>query len=491
MSAFTFSVSQEKEAEFWAWLTDGHVVTEPTVSQSSDKPAQGFRVVSTEEIKVLITDALDKGNEAKVNQLLEIASQPQPLSSELIRKSLRVGNGEYLKLLYVKLLENTSFSDVIIRMLTPYAINYLSAFKCEHEPELGKENQRLNHLMSLIKSWQTISPESRSRAVDMGLVEFEGTNELLADFPHKLEDVKTSISQVIIGELERELFGSFPEDKNRVYEEFKREWSQEITEDPLTGMTLEASIDQGDTNKVLFTPKIVLFRRLTVEEQESLFDKFGELAVLDFVRNFMEKNKGKEEGNYLGARQDGKLQEICLHREVSLPTCSACICDANNFEVKDIASAIMLKRIEQDAITLRTLSETLGKQVGINIDNFFADEFKIMHALHKEQEYEACIILARSGTLTSFLKLATKLAKTAKDFSLIGMINSYRNRIVDYEKAQSFVCDLVDFSIRRRSVVSFYVNKDVWRFLSMAMRVKNWITIVNAYLELRTKQTRT
>ncbi len=488
MSAFTFSISQEKEAEFWAWLTEGHVIPEPLASQSISKPNQGFRVVSTEEIKLLITDALDKGNEAQVNQLLEIASQPQPLSNELLRKSLRIGNGEYLKLLYVKLLENTSFSDVIVRMLTPYAINYLSAFKGEHKLELGKENQRLDHLMSLIKSWQTISPESRSRAVDMGLIEFEGTNELPPDFPHKLDDVKTAISRVIIGELERELFGSFPQDANKVYEDFRREWSREISENPLNGLTLEASIDQEDTNKVIFTPKVSLFRRLTVEDQEKLFDKFGELDVFDFIRNFMKKNQDKEDSNYLGARQDGQLQEICLHREVSLPACSARIENAVNFEVKDTASAIMLERIEQDAITLRTITETLGRNVGINTDNFFIDEFKIMRELSKDKEYEACTILARSGTLTSFLKIATKLAKTTDDFSLIGRINSCRNRIVDYEKAQNFVCDLVDFSIRRRSVVSFYVNKDVWRFLSMVMKEKNWITLVNAYLEFRPKQ---
>jgi len=202
----------------------------------------------------------------------------------------------------------------------------------------------------------------------------------------------------------------------------------------------------------------------------------------------MKKDQGKEEGNYLGARQDGQLQEICLHREVSLPSCSARVEDAVNFEVKDTASAVMLKRIEEDAISLRTLSETLGKHVGINIDNFFVDEFRIMRELPTGRDYEACTILARSGTLTSFLKLATKLVKTTDDFSLIGLINSCRNRIVDYERAQSFVCDLVDFSIRRRSVVSFYVNKDVWRFLSMVMKGKNWVTLVNAYLEFRPKQ---
>jgi len=485
MSEVTFSTSQEKEAAFWAWLTEGHVVFEPSTPQSSGKANQGFRVVSTEEIKQLITDALDKGDEALVNKLLEIASQPQPLSNDLLRKSLRVGNGEYLKLLYVKLLEKTSFSDVIVRMLIPFAMDYLSSFKKRRPGELWEQNDRLNHLFSLLESWQSISPESRSRAVDMGLVDFEGINELLPDYPYKLDDIKTAVSRVILGELERELFDPL-EHKNRVYEEFKREWSRETSENPLYSMTLEASIDPDETDKVVFTPKVVLSKRLTVEDQEKLFDKFGELDVLDFLQKFMaQDDKGKEEGNYVGSRADGELREICIHREVSLPACSARVEDSVHFEVGDTASAILLNRIEQDSIQLRMLVKTLGKCVDIDVDNFFVNEFKLIRELPHEKEYATATVLAKSGTLTSFLKIATKLAKTTEDFSLIGAINSCRNQIVDYEKAQNFVCDLVDSSIRRRSVVSFYVNEDVWRFLPLAMKGKDWIVITNAYLARR------
>jgi hypothetical protein len=131
------------------------------------------------------------------------------------------------------------------------------------------------------------------------------------------------------------------------------------------------------------------------------------------------------------------------------------------------------------------LVKTLGKCVDIDVDNFFVNEFKLIRELPHEKEYATATVLAKSGTLTSFLKIATKLAKTTEDFSLIGAINSCRNQIVDYEKAQNFVCDLVDSSIRRRSVVSFYVNEDVWRFLPLAMKGKDWIVITNAYLARR------
>lgn len=486
MGGVTFSTEQEKEAEFWAWLTDGHVIFEPLTPQPSGKANQRFRIVYTEEIKQLITDALDKGDKSLVNKLLEIASQPQPLSNDLLRKSMRVGNGEYLKLLYVKLLEKTSFSEVIVRMLIPYATDYLASFRSQHESELGDKSQRLNHLISLIESWPSMSPESRSRAVDMGFIDYEGMNEVLPDYPHKLNDIKTTVSGVILGELEKELFGPL-DHRNKVYEEFKREWSRELSENPLNSMTLEASIDPRDTNRVVFTPKVLLAKRLTVEDQEKLFEKYGDLDVVDFVQKYTPTASGNKKDEYMGLVADRELREICIYREVSLPACSAYVKDPIDFEVEDASPTILLDRIEKDSIQLRAIIEALGKRVDIDIFNFFGREFERIRKLPSENEYAAATMLAKSITLTNFLKIATKLAKTTDDFSMIGTINSCRNRIVDYEKVQNFVSDLVDSSIRRRSVVSFYVSKDVWRFLPLAIKGKDWITIANTYLASRLK----
>lgn len=487
MGKVTFSLEQEKEAEFWAWLTEGHVISEPLASQPSGKANQRLRVVSTEEIKQLITDALDKGDESLVNQLLEIASQPQPLSNDLIRKSVRVGNGEYLKLLYVKLLEKTSFSEVIVHMLVPYAMDYLNSFRSQHERELEDKSPRLNHLIALIESWQSMSPESRSRAVDMEIYDYEGMKDVLPDYPYKLDNIKTTLSRFIFGELEREFSGAIHYRRTEVYEEFKKEWSKELNENPLNLMTLEASIDPGDTNRVVFTAKVLLAKRLTVECQEKLFEKYGEVDVVDFVQRYTLAVSGSEKEPYMGLQVEGGLREITIHREVSLPACSAYVQDPIHFRVEDTPLTTLLERIEKDSTQLRILIETLGKRLDINVSNFFMREFENMRKMWSENAYGAATMLARSGTLTDFLKIATKLAKTTDDFSMIGTINSCRNRIIDDGKVQSFVWDLVDSSIKRRSVVSFYVSKDVWRFLPLTIKGKDWITIADNYLASRRK----
>lgn len=487
MTAFTFSLSQEKEAEFWAWLTEGHVIPEPLASQSSGKPAQGFRVVSIEEIKQLITDAFEKREDTQVNYLLGLAAQSQPFSNDLIRKSMRVGSGEYLKLWYVKLLEKTSFSDVIVRMLIPIAIDYLSAYKKNRQQEIGEENKRLKHLLQLLEQWPNISPESRERAVDMRLADFEMDHELLPNTPRYIENIKNSVSRVILSELENQLFPQ-PFERARgkdVFEELKQEWAKDLVENPLFSMTLEASIEAGDSNKVIFKPNVVLSKRLTVDDQERLFDKYGERHAVYFINEFTQKDSNKEAKLYRGSEEE--LQEICIYRQIYLPFCYANVLDSENFEVKGFASASTVKKINQDAIRLRVLIEDLGKRIDIDANNFFVHEYKYLRELPTDEDPEAPLVFARSEKLTNFLKIATKLAKGTDDFVYIAEINSCRNRILDNVRTQSFVGDLVESSIRRRSVVSFYVNEDVWRFLPLAIKGKNWISIADVYLESKPK----
>jgi hypothetical protein len=302
-----------------------------------------------------------------------------------------------------------------------------------------------------------------------------------------LDDIKKTLSRFVIGELEREFSGSIHYRRTEVYEEFKREWSKELSENPLNYMTLEVSIDPADTNRVVFTPKVYLMKRLTVEYQEKLFEKYGEADVVDFVGQYMQAASDEEKELYTGLTAEGDLHEITIHREITLPSCSAYVKDPSHFEVEQPSQDILLKRIEKDSMQLNALIKALGKRLEVNVGNFFVKEFEHMRQMGREDDYVAATMLARSGTLTDFLKIATKLAKTTDDFSMIGMINSLRNRIIDDRIVQDFVSDLVDSSIKRRSVVSFYVSRDVWRFLPMAIKGRDWITIADNYLDSKRK----
>jgi hypothetical protein len=309
-------------------------------------------------------------------------------------------------------------------------------------------------------------------------------HELLPNSPRNLENIKNSVSRVILSELESQLFPQPFDYRKDVFEELKQEWAKDLVENPLSSMTLEASIEASDSNKVIFKPNVVLSKRLTVDGQERLFEKYGERHVVCFINEFTPKDPNKEDKLYRGSEEE--LQEICIYRQIYLPFCYANILDSENFEVKGVASANTAEKINQDAIRLRVLIENLGKRIDIDANNFFVHEYTYLRELSNEDP-EIPLVFARSEKLTSFLKIATKLAKGTDDFVYIAEINSCRNRILDYVRTQSFVGDLVESSIRRRSVVSFYVNEDVWRFLPLVIKGKNWISIADAYLASKPK----
>ena len=156
-------ITSKEELELWSWLTESYILPDPLDFGPSRKGSKGFRLVSTEEIKRLIADAFDKGDSILAEKLLEVASESQPMSNEIIRKSIRLRTGEYLKLLYIKLLEETSFSDVIVRILMPYTKEYLESFRSKWQDKLTNSSYRVEHLLSLsidsIRRMETINSQ--------------------------------------------------------------------------------------------------------------------------------------------------------------------------------------------------------------------------------------------------------------------------------------------------------------------------------------------
>jgi len=71
---------------------------------------------------------------------------------------------------------------------------------------------------------------------------------------------------------------------------------------------------------------------------------------------------------------------------------------------------------------------------------------------------------------------------------LIKQVNALHSRIFDYTAVMGFAEDLVYHSIEKRSVILFYVNRDAWRFLPMAIKGKDWISIADTYLASKQKK---
>lgn len=481
----------KKELEFWSWLTESYIIPEQLDFEPSKKTTKS-RLVTTEEIKQIIADAFGTGNSQLADNLLEIASTKQLISNEIIRKSSRLKTGEYLKLLYIKLLEDTSFSDVIIKILMPYTTKYLEKFMDKWQKQLTQSDNRIGHLFSLIESWNEMSPESRSRAVDMGLRDFEGNREIAVDYPYNLDEVKQFLPDYYLGEVDRKLSfdeGSIYRPKPKMFSDFEEKWREELDEYPLGNIFLNVSIDETNRNKLVFEPIVRLSRLLFYEEQLELFEKYGERVVLEVINLFMVLS-GSEPIDYRGSL-DEDAKNIIFDIDIPLPGCVVTIEDANNYDIERLEKSDFVENLNRDNRRLSGFVSSLCQRVDVDESHFFEKDYQRyrenmekgigeLHALH---------YFIRSKKWDEFLKLVTRLA-SIDDFGTIKSINSIRNRILNYFKVENLMLDLVESSIRRRSVVSFYVSRDVWRFLPLVLKEQDWYTIADQYLSSLAEQRR-
>ena len=473
----------KKELEFWSWLTESYIIPEPLDFKPSKKTPK-VRLVTTEEIRQLIADAFDNGNSQLADNLLEIASTKQLISDELIRKSIRLKTGEYLKLLYLKLLEDTSFSDVIVKILMPYTMKYLEQFREKWQNQLTQSDDRIGHLFSLIESWDEMSPESRSRAVDMGLRDFEGKSEIAVDYPYNLDEVKQFLPDYYLGEVDRKLLfdeGSLHRPKPKMFSVFEEKWREELDEYPLGNISLPVSFDETNRNKLVFEPTVRLSRLLFYEEQIELFEKYGERVVLGVINLFMALS-GSE---LLGYRDslDEDTKNIIFHIDIPLPGCVVTIEDAKNYNIERLEKSDFVENLESDNRWLSSLVRSLCKKIDFDESNFFEKDYqRYRENLEKGRgALNSLHIFMNSKKWDEFLKLITRLA-SVDDFGTIKSINSIRNRILNYFKVENLMLNLVESSFRRRSVVSFYVSKDIWRFLPIVLKEQDWYTIADQYL---------
>lgn len=482
----------KKEIEFWSWLTESYIIPEPLDFDPSKKTKK-VRLVTTEEIRQLIANAFDNGNSQLADNLLEIASTKQLVSEEIFRKSSRLKTGEYLKLLYLKLLEDTSFSDVIVKILMPYTKKYLENFKNKWQKQLTQSDDRIGHLFRLIESWDEMSPESRSRAVDMGLRDFEGKREIAVDYPYDLKDIKTFLPDYFLSEVERELGlgdnSKYLELQN-LFPEFKEKWREELNEYPLGNVTLNVSLDESNRNKLVFEPTIRLFRHLYREEQLELFEKYGERVVLGLINLFM-AHSGRELVEF-GGSLDDDTRDISFNIEIKLPSCVVNIEDADDYQPRSLETSDFVEKLESDARRLSVLVRSLCKKIDFDESKIFEKENqRYRENLEKGRgELRSLHIFIRSKTWDEFLKLVTRLA-SIDDFAAIKSINSIRNRILNFFKVEILMLNVVESSIERRSVVSFYVSKDVWRFLPIVLKEHDWFTIADQYVSSTMEQSKT
>lgn len=470
----SFPPDRKSEALLLAWLKDGFALTESELGSQSD--ILTYRVVSRKELKKFIEIAFDKGDQKTADNLLALAARTQEPSKEMVRKSIRIGPGEYLALYRLKLQRNTSFSDIITDVAGPKIIGYLQERQAQLTDGLDIAEKRLEHIISQVKSWSSNKPESRTKDPDWE-ADLPG---VIAKYPYKVDDVKELYLGLIFGEIEdriRRADYAYVENTDNIYQHFRSIWEKEIGEDIVGSTFIESSVGERD-NALLFTPVVSPNGKLWREgkELEELFDTYGEGEVRGFANTMDEVSEVPEKFK----QTDRESNMVYFRLQLRLPAFTARETSKDQFEITCIQKRPFQEKMGYDAYALEDMVKRVASRLDQDPSSYFRSEYDIMYERGKSEtapRQNLGELLAYSENLTRLIRLATKLANTPEDFAEIQRISRMRSRIRGYSLVMEFLEILVRSSLERHNVISFYVNTDVLRAMPLALKGTNWIEL--------------
>jgi len=525
-----FDLKKKTEAEFWAWLTEGYTfVTDFPKSSNEAKPERKIVVLSKEDIKLKVQDAMKKNDREKVQELLEIASKSsEGVSNDMVRKSTRVGSGEYAKLFYVKILERTSFADVIMKLLLKPCKAKVEELKSKFYGHSFSIANKLDHLMKAIDEWEKEKPESRAGMAEWGewgkilrLGSLPKAPQIRAnewDYPEahipeggkpfswltpfypphlqqkeNQDKLKATISRYAFTDLMAKVSGGdYNETIGGIFDEFKEEWKQQINKDFPEQVGLRATIEGQDSN-LLFTFLFTIVTSFNAKRELELFDKYGEEEVKEFVNRIL-LNAGDllpASGRYEGITNSEKYKHLVDPREaeeaeygnfkvyigtnVEFPCCTIIARSPERFETERVSD--LPKSFENDRQQFKTMVLKLSEKIG-RIDLVGKVKRYASERGSKELNQVDFSFLA-----SQVIPEAVSKASTPDDYREINNLMMIENKFSDYQTIMGFAEELAESTLRHYSVVSFYINKDLWRLVPLVLEGKNWISLVDEYLK--------
>jgi len=334
----TFGKKEQGQAELWAALTNRFPVNNALIADLDDKKSNpdGFTLKTRLEISGLISHAL-KANEQRTAKTLFEITRPVTQRRDYTRKSLRIGQGEYLDLLYLKRKKETSFSSVLIDVLTPAMIQYVENLKSKYGDTL---RDQIFNLREQILKWRETAPEARSRNVSYNYIEAKENYFFPAgerdSFLESMRNATKTFGYLL--NLPADIYSG----PDLIFQELQDEWDKEIDNHYKTGVYREVYIDENMPNTLSF--RIVMVPIVSVDSirMEEIYQKYDygidgyiEKYFLDKdsepYKKLLERYKGTP-NKFTNILEHGL--DISLGYEITLSKYYVEVINENEFEIK-------------------------------------------------------------------------------------------------------------------------------------------------------------
>lgn len=262
-----FKKDERKQAELWGKLTNRFPVEKQLLLglEVNFEEKDGLVLLTRDEVSSYVAKAMQRHQQKIAQKLFEL-TKPVNKQREYSRKSMRIDRGEYLELLYLKILKDTSFSDVLIDVLSGPLSAYVDELRIEYGDTIPDSIQSLQEK---IDTWRKITPTSRSRGVQYHFIEITDKN---MPFFVKKDDFTENLIEAA------KTFGyidNLPSDAyagpDPIYEEFRDEWEKRMEDQFKKGFHLNRYIEGGKLVFEIYDEAYVDIDRIKLEE---LYQKY-------------------------------------------------------------------------------------------------------------------------------------------------------------------------------------------------------------------------
>ena len=508
-----FSDEERAVAELWAWLVEGFAVSAEHGKKRADRK---IIVLSKDAVKNAIRSALNSNDSERAQELLDVASKPdEGLSESMIRKSVRVSPGDYVKLLYLKMKEGTSFADVMMKVLTDpckKAVEELTVHFREKQLPLPR---RLAYLSQVIDSWEKEKPESRASIAEWGdwtksIYRLQGQKPVAANnwdvhqltvpietrsyieitpfYPKSiadekyLEKIKEALCRFAMTDLAiKSSGGDLSKPASKLFYEFKNEWIQDLEKKPfLEQISINAYIDNSSEKQELFFGIYTeLMTWVSAKRELDLVSKYGETEVKEFIDRVkrFEYPSFSVNGHFNGITNSEEYKNcvasfpiddsndahfaVQIGTEIALTCCKITACGTEGFESDWPKIPPILEKYRQQFASLtKETAEKAGFKTTFEHDPTFP-----------RIATDASQLVAK----------AVDKASTPEDYRAVNNLLTLKNLYRDYMTIIEFGEMVAMGTLKHHSVVSFYINSDLWRVVPLVLQQKHWATLVDEY----------
>jgi hypothetical protein len=390
---------------------------------------------------------------------------------------------------------------------------------------------KLDHLLKAIDEWEKEKPASRASMAEWGdwgkpvqLGSFPRAPRIKANewdtpewpipeggkpfswitpfYPPHLQQkkeqdqVRTAISRYALTDLMTKVSGGdHSETMGEILDEFKEEWKQQIAKDFPKQVGLRATIEGQDPN-LLFTFYFAVVTPFNATRELELFDKYGQEEVKEFVNRILLNAGGLllAKGRYEGITNSKEYQNlvvvsrdfeeeingsfhVSIGTDVEVPCCRIIVRSPKRFEIESVSD--LPESFKNDGQRFKTMILKLSEKIG-RLDLIELAKGDASEGGSKELNRGQLTFLARK-----VIPEAGRKASSPDDYREINNMIMVENKFRDYYTIKLFAEDLVESTMRHHSVVSFYINKDLWRLVPLVLEGKNWISLVDKYLKTR------